>query len=86
MTYFAGLLALVVANLLGLAAPALVKVILDGLTPDVTAEWLATVCAIGIGIYAARSIASYAQRIALGTASERLTAEARARVLSCALT
>ncbi len=77
-----GLFALVVANLLGLAAPALVKVILDGLTPDVTAEWLATVCAIGVGIYAARALASYAQRIALGTASERMTAQARARAFS----
>jgi ATP-binding cassette subfamily B protein AbcA/BmrA len=80
--YVTGLLALLVANLLGLAAPALIKVILDGLTPDVTPEWLATVCAVGVGIYAARALASYTQRIALGTASERMTAEARARAFA----
>ena len=35
-----------------------------------------------MGIYAARAIASYTQRIALGTASERMTAEARARAFA----
>ena len=77
-----GALAMLVATGANLFAPYLIKVILDGLTPSVEASWLARVCALGVGVYALAALASYAQRILFGLATERMVAASRARVFS----